>query len=87
MVSLEDYASGLIRDYLGWFGGDYDRIARTDCLALAIAIEGRYGALDVILTAIFGKKDADEFDLATFDPAKAPPITQGMFSATFGKKK
>lgn len=84
MVSPAEAAAGLIREYLGWFGGDYFTVAKTDCLALQIALEGRYATFDTILDHIaplFDKKrtKAD-------DPANWPVMTQGMFGAMFGKK-
>lgn len=69
MISLEEYASGLVSIATGWLGWKFDEAMGADCLAITIAYEGRCD----MLKAIFG---GDE------EPA---PITQDAFRAMFGK--
>lgn len=68
-MSLEEYASGLVSIATGWLGWKFDEAIRMDCLAIAIAYEGRCD----MLKAIFGGEDEPK------------PLTQATFRAIFGK--
>lgn len=76
-MSLEEYASGLVKIAMGWLGWDFDKAVKSDCLAIRIAYEGRAD----MFNAIFGGGD---------DPSPKGPVVSErllspeLFDAVFG---
>jgi hypothetical protein len=78
MVSLSDYADGLVKVAMGRLFWPFDRAMKADCCAIILAEQGQ----TELLKELFGSSPQSE-------PAKEPelpPLTPASFRAMFRKK-